>query len=342
MSNLKKSIIGYVLFFLTIAFNAGLAVVIYSLIKDKDDLYIAVFLLFFIGYSSILCIVIDIIRRKFTVDKPVREIREATNKMARGNFNIDLTPTLSYKNYNTYDLIKMDLNKLALELSKNEVLKTDFISNVSHEIKTPLAVIQNYAKVLENNKLDEETRLKYLDSLQTACRKLSNLVTNILKLNKLENQDIIPEYKEFNLSESIINRILSFEQFIEKKNIELICDIEENIIINSEESYLEIIWNNLISNAIKFTEDNGTINIKLKKIGNEIVFTIKDTGCGIDSDTGMHIFDKFYQGDTSHSKEGNGLGLALVKKVIDALGGKISIESEIGVGTTFIVELKEK
>lgn len=342
MSNIKKSIIGYFLFFLTIAFNAGLAVFIYSLIKEKDDLYIAVFLLFFIAYSSILCVVIDIIRRKFTVDKPVREIREATNKMAKGNFNIKLNPTLGHGNLNTYDLIKMDLNTLALELSKNEVLKTDFISNVSHEIKTPLAVIQNYAKVLESSDLDEETRLKYLDSLQAACRKLSNLVTNILKLNKLENQDIIPEYKEFNLSESIINRILSFESLIENKNIELICDVEEDIVIYSEESYLEIIWNNLISNAIKFTDNNGTIIIRLKKIGTDIIFTIKDSGCGIDAETGKHIFDKFYQGDTSHSKEGNGLGLALVKKVIDALGGKISIESEIGVGTTFMVELKEK
>ena len=341
MSNIKKGIIGYFLFFLTIAFNAGLAVVIYSLIKDKDDMYVAVFLLFFIAYSSILCIVIDIIRRKFTVDKPVREIREATNKMAKGDFNIKLIPTLSAKNYNTYDLIKMDLNLLALELSKNEVLKTDFISNVSHEIKTPLAVIQNYAKVLENDKLDEETRLKYLDSLQEACQKLSNLVTNILKLNKLENQKIIPEYKEFNLSESIINRVLSYESLIEKKNIELICDIKEDIIINSEESYLEIIWNNLISNAIKFTEKNGTITITLNKIGSDIIFTIKDTGCGIDNETGKHIFDKFYQGDTSHSKEGNGLGLALVKKVIDSLGGNISIQSELGVGTTFVVELKE-
>jgi len=342
MSNIKKSIIGYFLFFLTIAFNAGLAVFLYSLIKDKDDLYVAVFLLFFIAYSSILCIVIDIIRRKFTVDKPVREIREATNKMAKGNFNIKLIPTLGHSNLNTYDLIKMDLNTLALELSKNEVLKTDFISNVSHEIKTPLAVIQNYAKVLESNDLDEQTRLKYLDSLQAACRKLSNLVTNILKLNKLENQDIIPEYKEFNLSESIINRILSFESLIENKNIELICDVEEDIVIYSEESYLEIIWNNLISNAIKFTDNNGTITIMLKKIGTDIIFTIKDSGCGIDAETGKHIFDKFYQGDTSHSKEGNGLGLALVKKVIDALGGKISIESEIGVGTTYVVELKEK
>lgn len=342
MNNIKKFIVGYILLFFTIAFNASLAVVIYSYIKDKGEAYIAVFLLFFITYSALLCIGIDFVRRRITVDRPTKEIREATNKMTKGDFNIKLKPNSNYKAYTTYDLIKIDLNTLALELSKNEVLKTDFISNVSHEIKTPLAVIQSYAKALENNKLDEETRMKYLDSLQVACRKLSNLVTNILKLNKLENQEIIPEYKEFNLSESIIHSILSFESLIEKKNIELICEIDEDIMIYSEESYLEIIWNNLISNAIKFTEKNGTIIVKLKKIGKDIIFTIQDTGCGIDNETGKHIFDKFYQGDTSHSKEGNGLGLALVKKVIDALGGKINIESELGIGTTFIVELKEK
>ena len=119
------------------------------------------------------------------------------------------------------------------------------------------------------------------------------------------------------------------------------CDIEEDLYINSEESYLELIWNNLISNAIKFTENNGKINISLKKINEDYIVKVKDSGCGMDKNTGEHIFDKFYQGDTSHSKEGNGLGLALVKKVIDVLGGTISVESEVNVGTTFVVTIKE-
>ena len=118
-------------------------------------------------------------------------------------------------------------------------------------------------------------------------------------------------------------------------------DNEEDLYINSEESYLELIWNNLISNAIKFTENNGKINISLKKINEDYIVKVKDSGCGMDKNTGEHIFDKFYQGDTSHSKEGNGLGLALVKKVIDVLGGTISVESEVNVGTTFVVTIKE-
>ena len=131
-----------------------------------------------------------------------------------------------------------------------------------------------------------------------------------------------------------------FEELIEQKEIELICDIEEDLYIISEESYLEIIWNNLISNAIKFTEPKGTIKISLKKVENKYQIMISDTGIGMDKETGAHIFDKFYQGDTSRSKEGNGLGLALVKRVIDLLGGSISVESEINKGTTFIVIVK--
>ena len=163
---------------------------------------------------------------------------------------------------------------------------------------------------------------------------------DLMKLNKLENQRLKIDLKQFNLSESITNQILNYETLIENKNIELECNIEEDINIISEETYLEIIWSNLISNAIKFTDNNGKIFISLIKLNNEIIFKIKDTGCGIDSETGKNIFEKFYQGDTSHSKEGNGLGLALVKKVIDILGGQIKVESEKGIGTTFTVKLK--
>ena len=161
-------------------------------------------------------------------------------------------------------------------------------------------------------------------------------------MNKLENQDILLEYKKFNLSESITNQILNFESVFEDKQIKLECNIEEDLYLYSNEGYLEIIWNNLISNACKFTDESGNIKIELKRINNYYVFTISDDGCGMSNETGKHIFNKFYQGDTSHHKEGDGLGLALVKKVIDILGGEISVSSQLGVGTTFKVVLKEK
>ncbi|MDE6661197.1 MAG: HAMP domain-containing histidine kinase [Anaeroplasmataceae bacterium] len=332
---------GFLILFVTIAFNASLAVIVYSLIADKSDSVVASVILVFILCSSLICAMIDFIRRKLTEEAPVKEILEATKKMSTGDFDIDLTIKHT-KRLNTYDCIKMDLNTLASELSKNEVLKTDFISNVSHEIKTPLSVIQTYAQALQNPKLDQETKLKYLDTLQNSCKKLSNLVTNILKLNKLENGTIIPEFKEFNLTEAITEQIISFDHLIEIKEIELFCDLDEDIIIKNEKSYLDIVWSNLLSNAIKFSNPKGKITISLKQQSNSVIFTVEDTGCGMSAEEGKHIFDKFYQADTSHSKEGNGLGLALVKKVIDLLGGTITVESEAGKGTKFSVILEGK
>ena len=229
---------------------------------------------------------------------------------------------------------------MANELSKSEVLKNDFIANVSHEIKTPLAVIQNYAKALKNPSLDSETKEKYISNLVEACQKLNGLITNILKLNKLENQKLLPEIKEFNLSELLANQVLQFESLIEKKEIDLVCEIEEDLFIKSEESYLEIIFNNLMSNAIKFSNPKGMIYVGLKKEKQNYHITFKDSGCGMDKETGKHIFDKFYQGDTSRSKEGNGLGLALVKRVIDIIGGSIHVTSQIGEGTEFIITIR--
>lgn len=282
-------------------------------------------------------------KRKYAeqITKLSNEILEVTKLMTRGNFKVSLKTKHTYNDYDAYDMIKEDLNKMAKELSKSEMLKNDFIANVSHEIKTPLAVINSYAKVLSDSSISEDERKKYLHNLQLSCNKLNTLVTNILKLNKLENQKLLPEFTSFNLSELLSDQILQFEELLEKKNIELICDIEDDLMINSEKNYLEIVFNNLMSNAIKFSHNSGIINISLKKQDDKYTIIFKDNGCGMDSETGKHIFDKFYQADTSHSKEGNGLGLALVKKVIDIIGGKISVESEIGVGTTFTIVIKE-
>ena len=173
-----------------------------------------------------------------------------------------------------------------------------------------------------------------------ATKRLTNLITNILKLNKLENNKIKLEITDINLEKMLEESILTFEALVEKKSLELDIDFEPTS-IKSSYSSLEIIWNNLISNAIKFTDDGGKISVQLRPSENGALVKISDTGCGISKEAGEHIFDKFYQGDTSHSGEGNGLGLALVKKVIDVLGGEISVSSEIGKGTTFIVKLVE-
>lgn len=341
MKKFSYLIYGFLGFTLVTGFNVSIGVLIYSQVADEEDYKVALLLIGVILVNALFCSIIDVIRRKIMISKPVDEILNATNKLKKGNFNINLVTNHTYHEFDEFDIIKNDLNKVAKELARSEILKNDFIANLSHEIKTPLAVIKNYAQVLEDESISPEERKKYLHNLQEATKKLNALVTNILKLNKLEHQTLELEITNFNVSELLTEQILQFESLIATKDLKLEIDIEEDIYINSEQSYLEIIFNNLISNAIKFTNPKGTITITLKKKNNEYIFTFCDTGCGMDSETGMHIFDKFYQGDTSHAKEGNGLGLALVKRVIDLLGGEISVESEKGVGTTFKIIVKE-
>lgn len=342
-SNVISSIYGFILFFLTLMLSSSASIIVYDLaIKHSNgNLTIVVFaVLGIIIVSALFCTFMDIIRRKYMVEKPVAKILDATKKIASGNFDVKIEHSNEYDKYNEYDIIFDNINTMSSELSKNEILKNDFISNVSHEIKTPIAIIQNYTKALKNNELTTEKKNEYLDGLINQTNKLSNLISNILKLSKLENQKIVPEIEYFDLSELVINSAISFESLFEKKNLNLECDIDE-IKITSSKNLLEIVLNNLISNAIKFTQQNGTIKITLKENSNHAIIKVEDNGCGISSETGKFIFDKFYQGDTSRASEGNGLGLALVKKVIDILGGEINVQSTLGKGSIFSIKLKK-
>ena len=333
--------VGIISFFILIAFVMQMAILCYDYIREKTSnlSLIAVLILVEIVILSTICTLFDWVRRKIMVDRPTKKILEATEKIAEGDFSTRLDITHEYGKYNEYDLIMENLNKMAAELQKNEVLKTDFISNVSHEIKTPLAVIQNYAALLQDDTLDSETRKKHAKTLIGASKRITDLITNILKLNKLENQEIQEKHEAFNLTEALAESVVAFEPLIEKKDLQLECDFDD-VTVFSSKSLLEIVWNNLLSNAIKFTPDGGNIAISLKRKGADVEICVADTGCGMTSETGAKIFEKFYQGDTSHSTQGNGLGLALVKKVIDILGGEISVQSEVHKGSTFTVLLK--
>ena len=335
------SIVGAISFFILIAVIMQIAILIYDYIRERTDniTWIAILILIEIIILATFCTVFDWIRRKIMVDIPTKKILQATEKIAEGDFSNRLEIKHEYGKYNQYDLIMENLNKMATELQKNEVLKTDFISNVSHEIKTPLAVIQNYAMLLEDESLDSETRKTYSKTLIGASKRITDLITNILKLNKLENQEIQEKHEAFNLTDSLAESVVAFESIIENKNIELNCDFDE-VSVFSSKSLLEIVWNNLISNAIKFTPNGGKIDVLLKQKDKNVEVSVKDTGLGMTSEVGARIFEKFYQGDTSHASAGNGLGLALVKKVIDILGGEILVQSEIGKGSTFTILLK--
>ncbi len=338
----KINWVGVISFFVLIAIIMQIAILCYDFIiqKTSNISLIALLILIEIIILSTFCTVFDWIRRKIMVDKPTQKILDATERIAEGNFSTRLEIEHEYGKYNQYDFIMENLNKMAVELEKNEVLKTDFISNVSHEIKTPLAVIQNYATLIQDDSLDSVERQKYAKTLISASKRITDLITNVLKLNKLENQEIQEKHELFNLTEALGESIIEFETLIEKKNITLNCSLDE-VNVFSSRSLLEIVWNNLISNAIKFTPEGGEIEVFLRKNAKNVEIKIRDTGVGMTREVGERIFEKFYQGDSSRSTEGNGLGLTLVKKVIDILGGEISVQSELNKGSTFTVVLKD-
>lgn len=290
---------------------------------------------------TLLFFVIDAVRRTWTVTRPVNRIKEGMNRMVAGDFSVRIPYIKGENSNNEFDSIIKGFNEMAAELSGVETLRTDFISNVSHELKTPLSVIQNYATMLQSPMLSEAQRTEYAKAIAEQTRKLSHLITNILKLNRLENQQIYPEKKEYNLTEQLCECLLTFERAWEEKDLEIETDMEEDVFISQDAELLSLVWNNLFSNAIKFSHEKGVVGIRLKKENGMILVEVSDNGCGISPDVGSHIFEKFYQGDTSHATQGNGLGLALVKRVIDIVGGDIHVQSVLGEGTTFQVRLKE-
>ncbi len=275
------------------------------------------------------------LHRKIEIEKPIKQLLSATESIRKGDFSVQIKQRKHFRN--ELDVVIDNINTMTQELSSVETLRMDFISNVSHELKTPLSVIQNYATMLQDQKLPEETRLEYARSITAASRNLTTLITNILRLNKLENQQIFPEKNDFNLSEQITECLLNFEQIWDDKNISLDTDIDDSIMAKGDSELLSLVWHNLFSNAFKFTPEGGRVSISLKKKAGLCQIKIGDTGCGMSEETRKHIFEKFYQGDTSHAQKGNGLGLALVKRILDITGGKVEVQSTEGKGSEFTV-----
>lgn len=336
----KGNLTGIVFFFIWTTVVIETAVLIYDAVasRTQDRRWIALIMFAVIVVLSAICTLIDAIRRRVMVDKPVSKILEATTKIARGDFDQQIQLEDTPIRQKELDEIADKINVMARELRKAEVLNNDFVSNVSHEMKTPLAVISSYAKWLTDDKIKEEDKRRCVDKIICSVDKLTGLVNNVLQLSKLEHQELEVENKEYYLTAQLERIIAEYEPNIANKGLELECELEEMHII-SNDSLLELVWNNLLSNALKFTE-NGFIKVKLGRSGDCAVVKISDSGCGISPQDGERIFDKFYQCDRSHSVNGNGLGLAMVKQVIDIVGGKISVDSQVGVGTTFTVVLK--
>ena len=344
-----RALQNYVTFFLLVAFIVTCCMMLFvstlaesmGLVFTKDNIAAAAKLTFGnVLLISLVSATIDYTRRKRMVDKPVKQIMVALNRVMQGDFTVRIPPVKEFAGETGFNEIINAINKMTAELQGTETLRTDFIANVSHELKTPLAVMGNYATMLQQPEISEEDRVEYARAISHSSRRLAALITNILKLNKLENQQIFPQPREFDLGEQLCECLLAFEEAWEKKDLEIETDIADDIRIRSDSELLSLVWNNLISNAVKFTSEGGTIAVSLKADGQNVTVSVRDTGCGIDAETGKHIFEKFYQGDTSHATQGNGLGLALVKRVIDIMNGEISVRSTPGQGSIFLVKIK--
>ena len=327
------------IFFVIFINGAGLIILQNELVKRELDSYwtfvcILVYLLFSCLVSSILVY----ITRARIYSRNLQMICKAAQKVAHGDFSVRLDVYKEKTAKTEIDILKEDFNTMVSELASIEKLKDDFVADVSHEIKTPLSIIQGYADLLKTPGISEKERNEYIHLISEAINNLTTLVSNILKLNKIESQEIVQKEK-FSLDEQMRYCILSFEDKINDKDIELEVNFDE-VIINSDRSLLELVWNNLFSNAIKFTDEGGKITLILKNQGNVVIATIRDTGCGMSEETRKNIFDKFYQGDTSHSQEGNGLGLALVDRVVRLLDGEILVTSTLSEGSEFKVVLE--
>ncbi|WP_302190985.1 HAMP domain-containing sensor histidine kinase [uncultured Ruminococcus sp.] len=349
LQNVLRMISGFLAFFLTIGFAISCCMMLFlNVLADTMNLTFtatniaaaAKITLVNVLLIAVLFTLVDHIRRKISVDRPVKIITDATEKFMKGDFSVRISP-MQGAGSEGFNQIIIAINSMAQELSGIETLRTDFVSNVSHEMKTPLSVMQNYGTLLQGAELSQEKRIEYAKGVTDASRRMADMMTNILKLNRLENQQIFPKMEVFDLGEQLCECLLQYESVWEKANIEIETDIADDVKVKADAELLSLVWNNLFSNAFKFTEAGGTVSVSLAATSHHAIVKVRDTGCGMTPEIGAHIFEKFYQGDTSHSTQGNGLGLALVKRVVDIMQGEINVESTVGKGTTFTVKIEK-
>ena len=269
---------------------------------------------------------------------PIKKLRGAMDKVAEGDFSVRLEEKSSSKEIME---IYTGFNLMAHELSSTEILQTDFVSNVSHEFKTPINAIEGYSTLLQDSdNLDDDQR-EYIDKILFNTQRLSSLVGSILLLSKLENQQIPSHQVEYRLDEQIRQSIVALEPAWEQKDIEFDVELDRVSYLGNE-PMMRHVWDNLISNAVKFSPNGGAVKIHLVKKLKRLIFTVEDQGPGLSEEAQKHIFDKFYQADASHKQEGNGLGLALVKRILTIEKGQIAAENIPEGGCRFTVTLRTK
>ena len=316
------------------------AVFLTRMVPFKDQRSAPLFL-FFIWITVSTTIAHIVLYRKLKrVFSAVETINDATEQVAKGDFDVRVRLD-DHINIAEFEDLYNSFNQMAQELGTIETLRDDFVSNVSHEIKTPIAAIDGYATLLQDESISPEERRQHLEAILYNCHRLTALTGNILMLSRLDNGTTIPKKDPFRLDEQIRRVVLSMEEDWTARGMEL--DIEmDPVVYRGDEDLLYHIWTNLIRNAIKFSNPGGLLQIRMEDNPSDtgvVCVTIRDTGIGLTQEQMTHMYDKFYQGDRSRSKEGNGLGLALVRQITELCNISISANSKKGQGTTFILEL---
>jgi len=347
----RRKSFGLLLMFVLILFVAGLfnsgitTLTVYFLVRNgilqvaPDVIPDAGKLLTFNVLLSIpVCLLMSAAMSKFPL-KPIRDLIDGMDQLASGNFKARVRVGKIMRRYPAYVNISESFNRMAQELESTEMLRCDFINNFSHEFKTPIVSIAGFAKLLKRGNLSEKEQRQYLDAIEEESLRLSTMATNVLNMTKVENQTILTDVTEYNLSEQIRSCMLLLESKWSKKNIELELDFGEHM-IRANEELLKQVWINLLDNAVKFTPDGHTIQVRITESDASLQLEVSNTGSQIPQEAQKKIFNKFYQADESHASQGNGIGLAIVKRIVELHSGQITVSSENDV-TTFGVELPQ-
>jgi len=336
----------FAVFALCFAAGFGLSSLVFRLMGEPQEMIASVVtglfgLAVFIAVLSLLRLSADLYgkkhpewKKRFEHGVVIKDTLDAMNRISHGDFNV----FISVEDHDPMSEIAASVNKMAKELSSMEQVRQDFISNVSHEIQSPLTSISGFAALLRNGGLPEDMRLHYINIIETESKRLSKLSENLLKLSTLEAETI--DYHEYRLDKQIENAILLLEPQWAMKNINLEADLP-GIVVGGDEELLGQVWINLIHNAIKFTPMDGEIKVTLSTGSDMVLAAVSDNGAGIAAEDRIHIFERFYKVDKARDRSfgGNGLGLSIVKKIAELHGGSVSVDSEIGKGTVFTVRL---
>ena len=266
---------------------------------------------------------------------PMTEISRAMRKIADGNYDVKLVTGEDGKEFTQ---LEKDFNGMVTQLKNNEYLHKDFSSNISHEFKTPLAIIKGYADLLQSDDLSEEERKLYSGQIAQESARLTSLTSNLLKLSSLDYNETHMKRTQFSLDEQIRQVVLAMEAKWSAKNIRMDLELK-NIEFTGEEELMNQVWMNLIDNAVKFTPEGGKVTVTTVKTKEQISVTVEDDGIGMSEETMNHVFEQFYRGDTENRYEGSGLGLSLVQRIVHLHGGSVLVESVQGSGSIFMVTL---